>query len=447
MTFTDAPIDLESAHRLHRHGLRLGLVDTADSAAFTAWLHAEGRGFYQGAAEQREIDEQLSGAAFRRTTAVWDDTTATPEVPVATVSTWPSPLTVPGERTVDAWAISAVTVAPTHRRRGIARALLEAELRTAQGLGLPLAMLTASEATIYGRYGFAPAAMIADLEIVTRRAKWTGPEASGRVHFVTLEQLRDECKDVFDRARVQTPGDVALDDYIWARLFALVGGYTSEAKHLRAVRYDDADGSPQGFAVYRVAEGGDGDFTNHTVTVQYLAAATDDAYAGLWRYLLELDLVGTVSAPLRSVDEPLLWQVADHRAVRRSRVSDHLWLRILDVPAALAARTYSAPGRLVLDVSDPLGLADGRFLLEIDAHGAAAVSSIDGDAAGTTSEAAAHAATLALSVNELGALYLGGTAAHTLLRAARVTELSEGAADAVDASFRSVVTPWLSTWF
>lgn len=441
MTFTGAPIDSEFAHRLHRHGLRLGLVDTTDAAAFTAWLQAEGRGFYQGAAAQQEIDEQLSGAAFRRTTGVWDETAASPEVPVATVSTWPSPLSVPGARTVDAWAISAVTVAPTHRRRGIARALLESELRTAQGLGLPLAMLTASEATIYGRYGFAPAAMIADLEVVTRRAKWTGPEASGRVHFVTLKQLRDECKDVFDRARVQTPGDVALDDYIWARLFSLVGEYKSEAKHLRAVRYDDVDGRPQGFVVYRVAEGSDGDFTNHSVSVQHLVAATDDAYAGLWRYLLELDLVSTVSAPLRSVDEPLLWQVADHRAVRRTRISDHLWVRILDVPAALAARTYSAPGRLVLDVADPLGLADGRFLIEIDARGAATVSPITGDAAPETVDA------LALSVNELGALYLGGTSAHTLLRAGRVTELSEGAADTVDASFRSVVTPWLSTWF
>jgi len=440
MRFTDAPIDSESARRLHRHGLRLGLVDTGDRAAFTAWLHAEGRGFYEGAATAEEIDEQLAGTAFRRTTAVWDDSAATPEVPVATVSTWPSPLSVPGERTVDAWAISAVTVAPTHRRRGIARALLESELRTAQGLGLPLAMLTASEATIYGRYGFAPAAMMADLEIVARRATWTGPVASGRVHFVTPEQLRDGCRDVFDRARIRTPGDVAVDDYIWARLFGPAGGDTGESRHLRAVRYDDADGRPQGFAVYRVAEGSDGDFANHTVTVRHLVAATDDAYAGLWRYLLELDLVSTVAAPLRSVDEPLPWQVADHRAVRRTRVSDHLWLRILDVPAALTARAYSGPGRLVLHVSDPLGLADGRFLMEIDAHGAATVRGIDDD---ETPDAPA----LSLSVNELAALYLGGTSAHTLVRAGRLTESAGKAADAVDASFRSTVTPWLSTWF
>jgi predicted acetyltransferase len=301
-------------------------------------------------------------------------------------------------------------------------------------------MLTASEATIYGRYGFAPAAMSADLEVVTRRATWTGPVASGRVHFVTREQLRDGCRDVFDRARVQTPGDVALDDHIWQGLLGLVGEETSQSKHLRAVRYDDADGRAQGFAVYRVAEGGDGDFGNHTATVRHLVAATDDAYAGLWRFLLELDLVGTVVAPLRSVDEPLPWQVADHRAVRRTRISDHLWLRVLDVPAALAARSYSAPARLVLDVRDPLGLAHGRFLVEIDTHGAAEVRRVDADAA-------PHAATLALSVNELGALYLGGTSARTLVRAGRVAELTEGAADVVDASFRSTVTPWLSTWF
>ena len=110
------------------------------------------------------------------------------------------------------------------------------------------------------------------------------------------------------------------------------------------------------------------------------------------------------------------------------------------MPSALTARSYSSPARLVLDIADPLGLADGRFLMQIDAHGTAAVTRIGGAA---TPDAPA----LALSVNELAALYLGGTSARTLVRAGRLTELTDKAADVLDASFRSAVTPWLSTWF
>ncbi|MEO8907466.1 MAG: GNAT family N-acetyltransferase, partial [Microbacteriaceae bacterium] len=332
---------------------------------------------------------------------------------------------------------------PTHRRHGIARALLEAELRTANSLGIPVANLTVSEATIYSRYGFAPSAMAADLTIDTRRARWSGPSASGRLHFVSLEQVRDECRGIYGLARLQHPGDVALDGALWEHLIGTIGDSKDAAKHLRAVRYDDASGEPQGFAIYRVT-GGETDFTTHTVSIRYLCAVTDDAYAGLWRYLLELDLVTTVDAPLRAVDEPVLWQLTDVRAVRATR-SDHLWVRILDVKAALEARTYSAPGRIVLEIADPLGFANGRVLVTVDAHGAATVTPATvSPATGDVSDADAA---LSLTIVDLGALYLGGTSAHTLVRAGRVTELRPGSADAFDASFRSASAPWLSTWF
>ena len=257
--------------------------------------------------------------------------------PVATVSSWPTPLTLPGDTSVSGWAISSVTVAPTHQRRGIARALLEAELRTADSLGVPLAILTVSEATIYSRFGFAPTTMTADLEIDTRRASWTGPTASGRVQFISLEQLNEVGRDVAERARRGVPGEIELDDHLWGRLIGLLGDEKGESKNLRAVIYHDAAGQPQGFALYRL-EGDPADFSSHTATVEHLRTVTDDAYAGLWRYLLELPLVSTVSAPLRSVDEPLVWQVSDPRAVRAVRRRDHLWARILDVTAALEAR-------------------------------------------------------------------------------------------------------------
>lgn len=439
MSFTDVPLDSTSTDRLAAHDLRLGLVDTSDTEAFTAWLQADARGFYDSRVAQRELGELLRGTAYRRTTGVWDDSAADAATPVATVSSWPLPLTVPGGGSVQSWAISSVSVAPTHRRRGIARALLEAELRTASGLAIPIAALTASEATLYGRYGFGAAAMATGLVIDTRRTRWVGPAASGRLHFVSLERLREEGRELVERARQRMPGQVAFDDYIWDVLVGVAGDDKDTAKQLRAVRYDDERGTAQGFALYRVTEG-EQDFTRHNVVVEYLLAVTDDAYAGLWRYVLELDLVSTVTAPLRSVDEPLLWQLSDPRAVERLGQSDHLWVRILDVAAALTVRSYSAPGRIVLDVSDPLDIAGGRFLLSIDARGSAEVSSLAG-------EAPADAVALELGVSELAALSLGGVRARTLLRAGRIAELTPGAADAVDASFRSAVTPWLSIWF
>jgi len=479
MDFVAEPIDRTSADALAAQSLRLALVDTADHAAFTAWYQADSRGFYGSRLTDAQLAVRFEHAAYRRTTGVWDAGSADPLTPVATVSAWPTPLTVPGasmpitvsadrvaggpslpegtaatslrdasERAsgapgsgtgeIDAWAISSVTVAPTHRRRGIARALLEAELRTAHRLGVPLAMLTASEATIYGRFGFAPAAFASDIAIETRRVRWSGPQASGSLHFIGLDELREQARPVYDAARHATPGEIELDGMLWEELIGALGEGDHDPKRLRAVRYDDADGLAQGWVLYRVS-GGESDFTKHTAHVLYLCAATDDASAALWRYVVELDLVDTVDAPLRSVDEPVLWMTGDQRAVRQRR-GDHLWLRILDVEATLTARGYAASGRIVLDVTDPLGFADGRVLLTVDDDGNGSITSIDGDAP-------ADAAHLALSVNDLAALYLGGVSAVTLARAGHVTEMRPGSASAVDAAFRSVRAPWLSTWF
>lgn len=452
MDFADQPIDPTSAERLAAQQLRLGLVDTSDREAFAAWYHADVRGFHGGRLTDDELGQRLSRAAYRRTTGVWDAAASDPATPVATVSSWPTPLTVPtstagrengarSESTVPAWAISSVTVAPTHRRRGVARGLLEAELRTANRLGVPIAMLTVSEATIYGRYGFAPAVFAADLAIESRRVRWDGPVPSGRVHLITLEELHEQAAAVYDRARLLTPGEIQLDDLLWRILTGVIAD-ADDAKHLRAVRYDDVAGQPQGFALYRVS-GGDDDFTKHTVDVRYLLAATDEAYAALWRYVLEIDLVSTVKAPLRSVDEPVRWQLGDRRAARVTTY-DHLWLRILDVKASLEARGYAAAEasgtRITLEVDDPLGFAAGRWLLEIDASGRGTVSQL-------RTEASADAAVVALSVNSLSALYLGGVCAATLVRAGAITEVRPGSADVLDAAFRSAVTPWLSTWF
>ncbi|MFP7834856.1 GNAT family N-acetyltransferase [Marisediminicola sp. LYQ134] len=442
MTFDapSAPLDTRSAETLAERGLRLGLVDTSDASAFDTWLESDSRGFHGGVPSPESLAAQRAGLAYRRTTGVWDETAAESHAPVSTVSSWVSDLTVPGG-SVDGWAISAVTVAPTHRRKGIARAMLESELRTASAAGIPLAMLTVSEATIYGRYGFAPAAMSAKWSVDPRRGSWTGPEATGRIHFLSREAARDQLGEIIARAREENPvpGDIERWEYLTTRTLGFDEPSGDRAKKARIVRYDDAEGTAQGFAVFSLAETDENNFL-HTVTVHDLVTVTDDAYAGLWRFLLEMDLVQEVTADLRAVDEPLAWLLSDFRATRLADQRDFLWLRILDVVATLEARRYSAPGRLVLDTADPLGFADALVLLEVAADGTATVTPLDG-------EAPDDAAAVSLTVGELGSIYLGGVTARSLARAGRIEELRPGSVDRLDAMFRWSDAPRLSVWF
>jgi predicted acetyltransferase len=425
------PIDETSRATLATAGLRLDVVDHTDAAAHDAWFRAESRGFHGAEPSAALVDQRHAQLRpEHRLVGVFDPTAPDPAMPVGTTICWPTDLTVPGRRTIAAWAVSGVTVAPTHRRRGIARALMEAELRTAAALGLPVAMLTVSESTIYGRYGYGVAALARDVTIDARRAHWTGPQAPGRVGFVSAEQLLADGHEIVERVRRETPGQMTYDrdSTLWRRQLGLSVD-DENAKKLRFVRYDSTAGTPQGFAIYQVV-GDDVDFSQHDLKVHALVAATDEAYAGLWRYLIEMDLVSTVSAHLRPVDEPLRWMVSDFRSVRVTE-SDHLWVRVLDVPAALGARTYATAGRLVVRVDDPLGFADGTWALDVGSDGEATVTAVD-DPADVSVTAAA-----------LGSLLLGGVRATALAVAGTVT----GDAERLDAMFGSPVEPFLSIWF
>ncbi|RCL88047.1 MAG: GNAT family N-acetyltransferase, partial [Microbacterium sp.] len=168
---------------LANQGLRIEQIDNATRVQNDPWLSAVARGFLEDEPVEVRREAFVGHTAHRRKLGVYDATCPQPEIPVATFASWPTELTVPGG-TVQASAISSVTVAPTHRRRGILRSVMAGELRTAASLGLPVAALTVSESTIYGRFGFGAAAAAANWEIRTRRAGWIGPEAPGRVDFV-----------------------------------------------------------------------------------------------------------------------------------------------------------------------------------------------------------------------------------------------------------------------
>lgn len=441
MTETPNPLmhrDVDEASRraLAQRGLTYRTVPAAEPA-FDGWIQAVARGFQDGERSAEQIAGARGRNSDRRLTGVFDESGPMPEVAVGTVASWASELTVPGG-TIPAGAISAVTVAQTHRRRGIARALLEGEVRTVAAAGLPVAMLTVTESTLYGRYGFASAASAAILDIDTRRVRWSGPTPEGRLDFVERTVARDVVATLHERTRRRTPGDIALPPGHGDR-FTGTDPDAKDGGDIRCVQYRDAAGEVRGILTYTLAPH-ERDIVKGTAKVTILIAETDDAYAALWRFLLELDLVAHVHAELCSVDEPVLWMIGDRRAASVT-VFDHQYLRIVDVPAALRARTYGAAGRVVLRVSDPLEIAAGDYLLTVDDHGAATVSAAtDADDAGRT----AGAETLELSVVELAAVYLGGVSPETLGRAGRVRGTDLAAASRM---FASTVVPRVGLWY
>ncbi len=437
----DIPVDAKAEATLAARGLEYRVLDPADRAALVAWAEADSRGFHHSRPKPAELEREISVVSERRVHGVYDPTQAEPAIPVATVASWPTGLSVPGGRSVDAWAVSSVTVSPTHRRRGIARALMLAELQNARAAGAALAMLTATEATIYGRYGYAPAARASTVHVDRRRVHWVGPDAPGRVQFVDAASIREAAPAIARRAVARTPGEIDRWPGLLDRVLGLHDPDSERSRARRVVRYDDERGQAQGFAVFRVTrepnEPGVAEF-------DFLAAATDDAERALWRFLVEQDFVSGTRGLLRSVDEPLPWLLEDPRAVTFSDVVDHLWLRVIDPIAALGARRYSAPGRLVIEVDDPLGIASGRFDLVVDDAGRAEVTALDlADAAAS----AKGVRRIRLGVRELGAIYLGGVHPSVLARAGRVSDVSPGSIAAADAMFAAQRTPHLSIWF
>jgi predicted acetyltransferase len=191
----------------------------------------------------------------------------------------------------------------------------------------------------------------------------------------------------------------------------------------------DARGNPDGYAVYWAKEEWTRSVPSGTVTVRECVASTPSGYADIWRFLFDLELVATIEAWNRPADEPLLQLVREPRRLRFS-VNDGLWVRVLDVVAALEARRYGTAGRIVFEVADPFRPAnDGRYELSVEG-GAGRCTRTDADA------------DLSGTINVLGATYLGGSSFRQLWWAAQVEERTPGSLDRADAMFASAPAPW-----
>ncbi|WP_144877261.1 GNAT family N-acetyltransferase [Microbacterium sp. 1.5R] len=428
----DVPADSTSAERLGATGLDYRVVDVKDPASAEAFQRAVSRGFLGAEPTAESLEFGRATFESRRNTGVYDS--AVPDGrPVATIDSWITPLTLPGGDELPMWAISGVTVSATHRRRGIARALLEGELRAAASAGVPIAGLTVSEATIYGRYGFGSAIPVMGFQVDARRAGWAAPAAPGRLEYIDRDALAAELGTVHERARTARPGQVPGWSARWGGMAGLSPSDTDRDR-ARGVRYRDEAGRVTGVIAYTLAEHGTGAAWRHTLKVRLLVAETADATAALWRFALQHDLVDGVEAELRPIDDPLPWLVHDQRGVTQT-LHDHGWLRVLDVPTSLSARRYSAPLDVVLRVQDPLGFADGDWRLRVDSDGTAQVEPTTADAVDVE-----------LDVSALSSLYVGGVRAAALHGAGRIAADADAVA-ALDRAFTSTPAPSLDIWY
>jgi predicted acetyltransferase len=345
---------------------------------------------------------------------------------VATGCVLPRELTVPGG-TVPAAGVSAIGVIPGHTRRGHLAKMMRLLLDDAHTAGETVAMLWASEGAIYGRFGFgiATRAVRYDIQLdrVALRRDVTPPDVlpSVRAADDALEPMRA----VHDRVRLSRPGMLDRSGAWWDRRIYDPEHRRDGAGPLRAVVQGGSDGEPAGYALYAAKMSWDDLGPAGSVTVRELVAETPEARTGLWRFLLGLDLVRTLQWRLAPDHDPLTHVLAGGDAVNR-RAGDGLFVRLLDVGAALSARTYAADVDVVLEVDDPFcPWNSGRHRLR------------DGRCERTDDPA-----DLALGAEALGSIYLGGTPLTALAGAGRVRELQPGALLEAAMAFRGPVEPW-----
>jgi predicted acetyltransferase len=315
--------------------------------------------------------------------------------------------------------------------------MITASMRAAKERGDALGVLIPAEYPIYGRFGYAPATRTVTYRYLPR-ARGATPVGGvvGTVRHAEPAELGDVADTIFAVSRRQRPGQMDRRHPYWARTFGLDGRSVPPGSEKTWAVHEGPDG-PDGLVSWRVTRGFEiSEPWSGALRVFDLVAATDDAYRDLWTYLAGIDLIGEIELNERPVDEPVQLLLPDARTVRQHAVTDFLWLRLLDVPTALAARRYATDGELVLDVVDDGlgGYGTGRVAL-----------TASGD--DVTCTPTSRPADLRLSQRALASSYLGG---HTLRErriVGDVEELADGGIARFDAMFRTAVAPWNQTWF
>ena len=341
---------------------------------------------------------------------------------VGTTATNRRTMTVPGGTLATA-TISNVMVLPTHRRRGIMTRMMDHHLRDIHERGETLAALWSSDTRIYGRFGFGISTLMEDWSIGRHDTTFSDPPVpKGRIRFVQPGQAGPVFSSVYEQVWPFRSGMMARNTTAWEYCLADVEEDRHDATRFFHAVYE-VDGRPEGYILYR------GHDARRELHVKELLGVTDEATSALWSYCLSMELMARFRIRNRPVDDPLPWMLANPRGLDR-RPRDGIWLRLVDVPLALAGRRYLTEGRLVLEVRDEFCKWNaGRFELT-------------GGPGGAECRTTTATPDLVVSAADLGAAYMGAVTLGTLHRAGRVTARDPSVLHKADLMFSWHVQPW-----
>lgn len=399
--------------------MQLEVRQVKDVAEFTGGVMAIGQYFGMTPNEERmsRFSELMT---LERMHAAWADGTI-----VGGAGAFDFNLTVPGGELPTA-GVTVVGVTPTHRRRGVLRSLMRAQLDDAHERGEPLAALWASEETIYGRFGYGLASFCGEITLAHEHTRFALPfDPAGTLRLIEPDEALAAIPPVFDRLRLDWPGMFSRSDAWWEnREISDPEERRDGGGPKRWVVYEH-EGAVEGYAAYRHKPGFENGTTNAELRVIEALGTTSEALRDLWAYLLAIDWIATVKSSLMPPDHPLFLLLATPRRLRY-RMGDGLWVRVLDVGAALSGRRYAGEGSVVFEVEDEFcPWNKGRWKLE------------GGSAERTHDDADLH-----VPVQTLGSALLGGISFSQLSQAGRVHELKHGAIDRADGLFRCNRHPW-----
>ncbi len=332
---------------------------------------------------------------------------------------YPMIMNIPGG-SIPIAAVASVSVQATHRRRGINRNMMRLQLEDIYSRNEPLAVLQASESIIYGRYGYGMSSFEDSLSIMKEHGAYAQEyRPSGRLYFCDEDEARTIFPDIYQLAIQNRVGTTVREDNWWQFRFLEPG--------LKG-------GDPRSWFVRHVESGMNTGYVRYTINgrvlhILELVSSTFEGYSALWRFCLDMDLVDTIEAAHRPVDEELRWMLADPRRLISSS-EDKSWLRLVDAKSALENRSFSSEGSLTLRIKDDfLPWNDGVYTLSTDGHNSECVVS-------------EKSPDITLSTSDVAAAYLGGVRFDLLARSGRINEHTPGSIDLLDRLFATDRMPW-----
>jgi predicted acetyltransferase len=349
-------------------------------------------------------------------------------------------LTVPGGE-VGAAGLTAVGVLPSHRRRGILRQMMTWLLDQARERGEPVAILWASEAAIYRRFGYGPGTIQTNIDVATDKLRFLHPvDTPGRIRIVDLDEALERVPPIYDAIRPTVPGAITRSTARWRYETLADEEWMRYGNGHKVLAIHEVDGEARGYVIYRTRGDWDHQGPKGVLTTFEVCALDPTTEQAIWQWLSGIDLIATIRGWRGPVPHPLQLMVVEPRRLSAT-ITDGLWLRILDLPAALAARAYREAGRVVFDVTDDFCPWNaGRWQLSVGGDGTVGSASV-------TAVDEATQPDVSLDISDLAALYLGAFRVADLVRPGRVRECRPGGIAAADALFATPVAPSTSTMF